>query len=158
ANLRKVFPASEGPLDITPTAAQLFKTRRMQAGIDADTLFGDVNKLCCLWRKWFKKTLGIVDGNPWEKIEKPKLDEPEPRYIEPEEQQHFFDWLKKRWVDWNLPVLFFRLKGATGRRITQICSLPSSALKDGRVVFDADMEGTKSRKVSYARIPDDLYR
>jgi len=96
-----------------------------------------------------------VAENPWADVEKPKVDEPEPRYIEPGEQQAFFDWLQKRWDGWRLPVLFFTVKGLTGRRMLQLCSLPSTCLHNGRIVFFSEVN--KGRRMEYARVPSDIF-
>ncbi len=155
ANLRKVYPSSRGPDAITPALAKMFKTRRMEAGLTACTVAGNINKLSVIWSKWFIEECEFLAANPWEDVEQPKVDEPEPRYIEPEEQQAFFDWLEKRWNGWRLPVLFFLVKGLVGRRILQLASLPSICLKDGRLVFVS--ETNKGRRMEYARLPPDIY-
>ena len=153
---RKFFPSSGGPTDITPAQAKLFKAKRMEAGNSPCTVGGNINKLSVIWSKWFIGQCRLPCMNPWEDVEKPKADEPEPRYIEPEEAQAFFDWLNKRWEGWPLPVLFFKVMGLVGRRILTMCSLPSTCLVDGRIVFSSEFN--KSRKLEYARLPEALFQ
>lgn len=78
-----------------------------------------------------------------------------PRYIDPEEEQAFYDWLLKRWGGWQLPVLFFRVKSLVGRRLLQLSSLPSDRLEsDGRLFFSP--RNVKNRRTDYARLPPAL--
>lgn len=154
--LRKVLPASQGPADITLELARRFRVKRMEDGKSPVTVAGDINSLCCIWSKWLIEECSLLSANPWKEVEKPKVDEPEPRYVEPHEQQAFFAWLLKRWEGWRLPILFFTVKGLTGRRMLQLCSLPSTCLKDGRVVFVS--EANKGRRMEYARVPVEIYK
>jgi integrase len=156
SNIRKAYPTTAGPANISPGLAKNFITVRSEAGLSAYTIRGNIIKLSVIWAKWFIKECEVLSINPWSGIEKPKVDEPEPRYIEPAEEKAFFDWLSERWSGWRMPVLFFTVKGFTGRRITQLCSLPSSSLKDGRIAFPADIN--KSRRPEYARVPDAIFR
>ena len=156
SNIRKAHPTTKGPAEISPGLAKNFITVRSEAGLSAYTIRGNIIKLSVIWSKWFIKECEILSINPWQGIEKPKVDEPEPRYIEPAEEKAFFDWLSQRWDGWRLPVLFFTVKGFTGRRISQLCSLPSSSLKDGRIVFPPGIN--KSRRLEYARVPEAIFR
>jgi hypothetical protein len=154
--LRKVLPPSHGPADITLDLARRFRVKRMEDGLSPVTVAGDINTLCCIWSKWFIEECDLVSTNPWTEVEKPKVDEPEPRYIEPAEQQDFFNWLLKRWDGWRLPVLFFTVKGLTGRRMLQLCSLPKTCLHDGRIVFVSD--ANKGRRMEYAKVPVGIFK
>lgn len=156
SNVRKAYPAAKGPAEITPSLAKNYITVRSESGLSPYTLRGTIIKLSVIWGKWFDKECEIISTNPWKGIEKPKVDEPQPRYIEPEEEKAFFDWLSKRWDGWRLPVLFFTVKGLVGRRILQLCSLPLTSLKDGRIVFPPEFN--KSRKPEYARVPGAVFR
>lgn len=156
SNLKKIFPSTRGPAELSPALAKLFKARRMADGLSPYTVAGNINKYSVIWSKWLIKECDLLDSNPWEGVEKPKVDEPEPRYIEPAEQQAFFDWLKTRWNGWRLPVLFFEVKAIVGRRLLQLASLPSSCLKDGRIVFCS--ESNKGRRMEHARVPVALYQ
>ena len=53
-------------------------------------------------------------------------------------------------------MLFFTLKGLTGRRLLQLCSLPTTSLKGGRIVFPPEIN--KSRKPEYARVPEPIFK
>ncbi len=156
SNLRKAYPTTSGPGDISTGLAKNYITVRCEAGLSAYTIRGTIIKLSVIWSKWFIRECELLMANPWKGIEKPKVDEPEPRYIEPEEEQAFFNWLSKRWDGWRLPVLFFTVKGLVGRRIFQLCSLPTSSLKDGRIAFPPEFN--KSRKPEYARVTEEIFR
>jgi hypothetical protein len=151
---REVSPKSLGPIDVTAEQAAHFKDVR-STEVAAVTLAGNLNKLSVIWQKWLKDECKLVTSNPWEGIEKPKVDEPQPRYIETAEREAFFKWLMNRWGGWRLPVLFFEVASHTGRRILQITSLPADCLKDGRLVFEADI--TKVRKGDVACVPENIY-
>ena len=152
--VRRVLPWTKGPADVTVEFAKEFKVQRLQK-VQVDTVHWNIHKLTVLWNKWFMNECGILSENPWEEVEKPKLDEPQPRYIEDHEAQAFYEWLLARWDGWRLPVLFFRVKGMIGRRIHQLCSLPSGCLRDGRLVFES--ETCKGRKMEWARVPEAIY-
>lgn len=154
--LREMFPASQGPADFTEPLAKQFKLRRQQEGKSAYTVANDLNTLSVVWHKWLMRECGLVSTNPWEFVEKPKVDEIQPRYIEEREKQAFFDWLTERWGRWRLPVLFFEVKSLVGRRLLQLCSLPATALQDGRLVFES--QTNKGRRMEYARVPEAIYR
>jgi hypothetical protein len=153
--LRAVFPKSHGPNDITAQMSARFKDVRSTA-VEAVTLAGNLNKLSVIWQKWLKNECKLVTSNPWEDIEKPKVDEPQPRYIETNERESFFAWLLKRWDGWRLPVLFFEVSLHVGRRIFQMASLPSECLKDGRLNFES--RTCKGRRNECARVPDKIYQ
>src|SRR5437660_1359205 len=86
---------------------------------------------------WFRK-LGLVDANPFEKVELPELDRHEVKYVRQEDGGEFFGWLEERYPNWPMPRLFFSVKAATACRLEDVCSLRSNQLRDGRLVFAAD--------------------
>src|SRR5262249_9470890 len=51
--------------------------------------------------------------------------------------------------------LFFTVKAVTGCRLDDLCRLRSAQLRDGRLVFPADV--TKNRSERYAPLPRDVY-
>ena len=61
--------------------ARRFKILRIEKGLSAHTVAGNLNKLSVIWRKWFVEECGVVAENPWEKIEHPKADKLQPRVI-----------------------------------------------------------------------------
>jgi integrase len=153
--VRTVFPSSKGPAEITPAKAKQFKAALVEKKLAPYTISTCLRDLTSIWNKWFIGECKLLDANPWEEIERPELDEPEPRYIEPQEEQAFHDWLLKRWDGWRLPVLFFRVKSLVGRRILQLASLPSDRLdEEGRLFFSS--RNVKNRHFDYARLPADL--
>jgi site-specific recombinase XerD len=152
---RDAFPTYRGPGNIKPGIAELFKTKRMQAGKSPRTVAGNLNKLSVIWGKWFIQKCKLVSMNPWEEVEHPKTDKLTPRYLEAAEEAAFLAWLRRRWDGWRLPVLFFEVKAATGCRITELCSLPTANLRDGRIIFVS--ETTKGRRTRRPKLPAGLY-
>jgi hypothetical protein len=151
---RKVMPKIGSPAQVTPDDAQAFKVARSKK-VEAATVAGNLNKLSVIWNKWWREECHLVATNPWADVEHPKLDEPQPRYIEAAEQERFFAWLSDRYNGWRLPVLFFEVKALVGRRLLQLASLPSDCLKDGRIVFES--RSCKGRRMEYALLPPKIY-
>jgi integrase len=168
--LAAMFPLARGPADITDRMAGDFKSKyangrtvrkkKLKPGEQAparrrrpQTLDSQLRMLKASFT-WFKK-LGLVDANPFEKVELPELDRHEVKFVRPEDVVEFFDWLEKRYPAWSMPRLFFSVKAVTGCRLEDVCSLRSDQLQDGRLVFAADQ--TKNRSERYARLPPDLY-
>ena len=153
--LRKVFPGSRGPADITEDKARHFKHIRMQAEKSAFTVAGNLNKLRCIWKKWLVKNCKVVRENPWEDVEKPKRDKLDPRFITREEQKAFFDWLTARWNGWRLPLLFLEVKATIGCRVTELAALSPDQLQDGRIAFTPTI--SKGRKARKNKLPPELF-
>src|SRR5262249_46500608 len=109
-----------------------------------------------VWNKWFGRELKFLSSNPWRFIERPRLDEPVPRYITPEERRHFLEWLSEYWDGWRLPILFFELANAVGRRLMQLTSLPSGCLKEGHRIEFVSVS-CKGRKNEYDKLPKELF-
>ena len=167
--LRKVFPDSEGPADITPAMAEQFKLERMKAKLRAAkkklddgkkekvkprTVEGNIGNLSIVFGHWFRDTMKIVDGNPFANVAPPKYDKTPPRIITAEEQNGLLHWLQERWK-WRLPVLFLEVKAAIGCRISELAHATTEGLKDGRITFAS--ETTKGRKQRACRLPATLY-
>jgi len=142
--LRDAAGGTLGPGEITTESARAFKEGRAKR-VCPVTLHGNLNKLGVIWSKWLIETLGLLEDNPWGSVEKPRLDEPVPRYLAPAEWRAFFAWIERQYPGWRLPVLFFRTLLVTGRRITTLCSLPATGLQEGRLAFPAATN--KSRKL-----------
>ena len=154
-NLRKVFPDSKGPADITPANAQAFVERREADKKSPRTIAGNITNLSIVFGRWFRDNCQIVDADPFAKIERTKLDKPAPRIITDDERQAFVTWLLQRWDNWRLPVLFLEIKAAIGCRIGELAALKTENVKDGRVVFKAD--ATKGRKERAPKLPAALF-
>jgi site-specific recombinase XerD len=149
SNLRKVFPKSKGPGDITSAMAQTFVVKRMKGKQDEKplsprTVEGNVGNLSIVFGHWLRNTLKIVTIDPFADVEPPKCDRKPPRVISPEEQTAFFAWMGKTWKGWRLPLLFLDVKAAIGCRIGELSSAVTAGLKDGRIRFVS--ESTKGRK------------
>ena len=151
-----MYAISRGPADITEALAKQFKLARQQESLSPRTVAGNIGNLSIVWGKWFRDELGILDHNPWDAVEIPKLDKPAPRFIEPDEEQAFFAWLSKRWNGWRLPLLFLEVKGLIGCRVLELCAVKSSDFRDGRLTFEAVT--TKGRKTRKAKLPESICR
>jgi integrase len=78
------------------------------------------------------------------------------KYITKQDVANVFAWLAGRFPGFDMPVLFFRVKAVTACRLEDLCSLPSDSLRDGGILFPANLK--KNRKEHFSRLPDDLYR
>jgi integrase len=154
AVLRKVYPESDGPADVTPAMAEGFKVKRMAAKLSPRTVEGNIGNLSIVFGHWFRDTLKIIDDDPFASVEPPKYDKARPRLIEAEEEKAFLDWLRAKW-DFPVPVLFLKTKAAIGCRIGELARARSEGLKDGRIRFTS--ETTKGRKERACRLPPALY-
>lgn len=145
-NLRALFPESKGPSDICDVDAKRFKIARSKV-VEPRTVGGNLNKLSCVWSKWFKDECGIVNNNPFEDVEKPKVDKPEKRILRAEESDILHAWINERWDGWRMPILFLETKASIGCRVRELAYLRPHQLEDGRVVIEsASCKGRKTRK------------
>ena len=159
-HLRRAFPTSHGPAEITPTMASRFKADRKKSGswgrgISVRTLKGNIDSLNIVYNKWWIKECKILTTNPFSEVSLPKLDKPRPRVLLPQEVTSFFDWMSKRWQGWRLPILFLETKRLLGCRIMELASASTGALRDGRLYFPADE--TKGRKERGVKLPTAVY-
>jgi integrase len=167
--LKEMFPSAIGPSDITPSMAGEFK-EDYASGTFSRKPHKDDEKVPEYGRKkksldsrlrtlkavfsWFKQ-LKLVEANPFAEVEQPDLDKHEVKYVRADDLGDFLTWLEGRYPGWRLPHLFFAVKALTGCRLTDICSLRSNQLTDGRLVFEADQ--TKNRSERYAILPAEVY-
>ena len=166
----EMFPLSKGPAEISASAAGDFKTKyakgvtirkkRLKEGElpkahrrKPETLDSQLRMLKAAFG-WFVR-LRLIDSNPFENVTPPELDRREVKFVKQEDVGEFFDWLDERYPDWEMPRLFFSVKAATACRLEDVCSLRSDQLRDGRLVFAADI--TKNRSERYAILPADVY-
>ncbi len=154
-SLRKLFPDANGPADINSACGERFKIRRLKAGLSPHTVKGNLNSLNVIYGHWWVGVCRILSENPFEHVDPPKTEKKPPRVIEADEEQQFVNWLFKRWDGWRLPILFLEVKGAIGCRITELASLPSANLKEGRLLLEA--ETTKGRKQRQLKLPASLF-
>lgn len=155
--MRRMFPDARGPAEITPTMAQAFKAKRAEQGLAPWTIKSNLSILRSLWGRWWgKRTIGILDSNPFADVRAPKVDEPDVRIITSDEAKALFGWLQERWNGWKLPLVYLRVKLASGWRATEVASLKSDdLLPDGYVrVASADC---KTRRNKLAWLPAGLY-
>ncbi len=158
--LKKLFPDTRGPADVTPAIAQTFAVKRMKTKQDEKprsprTVAGNIDNLSIVFGCWFRDTLKIIKSNPFDSVKPPKVEKKPPRVIAAEEQKALTDWLAARWADWRLPLLFLEVKAAIGCRIAELASAATAGLKDGRIMFAS--ETTKGRKQRACRLPAALF-
>jgi integrase len=158
--LKKLFPDTRGPADVTPAMAQTFVVRRMKTKQDEKprsprTVAGNIDNLSIVFGCWFRDTLKIIKSNPFDTVKPPKVEKKPPRVIAAEEQKALADWLAARWPGWRLPLLFLEVKGAIGCRIAELASAATTGLADGRIMFAS--ETTKGRKQRACRLPPALF-
>src|SRR5262249_3223726 len=78
--VRKVFGATDGPVDISPGMAatwrdvMMSRPGRRKKLPSAHYVAGLIRGLSALWQKWFMDDLKILQGNPWQDVEPPKTD------------------------------------------------------------------------------------
>ncbi len=162
-SLRTIYPESTGPHDITSRMAADFRDQMMSVckgkekkkPRSAHYVAGVINGLSALWRKWLMEDLKLAESNPWEKVDPPKTDKLPVKTISDEQIKHFFGWIQERFDNWALPQLFLQVKAQTGCRLMDLCSLRSEQLRDGRLIFPADL--TKGRKERRVPLLPELY-
>jgi integrase len=166
-----MFRLAKGPADISERAAADFKTkyasgqftRKKKIKTDevvptqkrkTKSLDSRIRTLKAIFN-WFV-SLRLLDSNPFEKVAAPEMDRHEVKYVREGDIDAFFAWLEERYPGWAMPRLFFWVKALTACRLDDICSLRSSQLQDGRLVFTADT--TKNRTERYAPLPEDIFK
>ena len=166
-----MFPLARGPADITDRMAGDFKTKyasekftrkrkKTEGMTEPPTLARKTKSLDSRVRTlkavfgWLKR-LGLVEGNPFAKVELPDLDRHEVKYVKQSDVIHFFGWLEDRYPGWAMPRLLFTVKALSGCRLDDLCNIRSAQLVDGRVVFGADT--TKNRSERYVPLPADVF-
>jgi len=152
---------TEGPGDITPALAAAWrdevmgKPGRRKKPPSAHYVAGLIKGLSALWQKWFVEDLKLLTGNPWESAALPKADKLPVKYATDEMIEHFYTWIAERFGEWPFPKLFLSTKAYTGCRLMDLCALKSAQLRDGRLIFPADL--TKGRKERAVPLDDDLF-
>lgn len=159
--VRGHYDVTTGPADISPgmTAGwrdHMMSTKNRRKKLpSAHYVASLLGGLSALWQKWFVDDLKIVAGNPWEDVTPPKADKVAVRYATDEMIEEFYTWIEGRFGEWSFPKLFLSAKAYTGCQLMDLCGLKSAQLRDGRLVFPADL--TKGRKERAVPIPDDLF-
>ena len=159
-SVRKLYPNTAFPADISPGMAATWRDRMMSTLgrrkklPSAHYIAGVVSGLSALWQKWFMDDLKILAGNPWQDVAPPKTDKLPVKYATDEQINQFYAWVAERFGDWPFPKLFLSAKAYTGCRLMDLCSLKSAQLRGGRLVFPPDL--TKGRKERAVPLPQDL--
>ena len=149
--LRKTFPKTFGPADITPAMAERFKVKRSH--LAPKTVEGNI-KNCLIAYNWFVKRCKILKGNPFEDVTPPKYDKTPPRIVKNDEIKKLKDWLNKKWG--RLPVLFLEVMATIGCRIGELSQATTNSLHDGRLYFLS--ETTKGRRQRVCKLPEAMYQ
>jgi integrase len=159
--VQAAYSSTAGPAEITPAMAAAWRDKLMSTPgkwkkpLSAHYVAGLIEGMVSLWQKWFVDDLKIVSANPWADIAVPKRDKLTIKIVSDEQISHFLGWTDERFSGWKLPRVFFAVKTLTGCRLMDLCSLCSTQLQGGRLVFSADeQKGRKERRVP---IPPDLY-
>lgn len=164
-----MFPLAKGPADVSESLANFFKVRygsegkisrrkkpeqgEAAAARKAKSLDSRVRTLKAVWG-WFV-SLKLANANVFEKVTPPTLDRSEVKYVKQTDVGAFFEWLDGRYPGWAMPRLFFSVKAVSGCRLQDVCGLRSNQLREGRIVFEADL--TKNRSERYVVLPPELY-
>jgi len=158
--VRKLYPNTD-PCDISSTGAARWRDWMMSTPgrrkklPSAHYVSGLMGGLSALWQKWFMDDLNIVTGNPWQDVEPPRTDKLPVKYATDEMIEHFYGWITERFGSWEFPKLFLSTKAYTGCRLMDLCSLKAGRLRDGELIFSADV--TKGRKERAVPLPENLY-
>jgi hypothetical protein len=148
--LHKVFPETHGPMDISPDMAEKFKTVRGKL-VAPRTVKGNLQHLQTVYAVWLEAN----GENPFVNVKWPKIDQKEPVLVPRDAFDLFLAWLAERWEGWRLPALFLEVQRSIGCRITELASLASDHLRDGRACFTSGT--TKGRKDRACRLPAALF-
>lgn len=154
-HLRRLYPDTLGPGDITEGMAQKFKVLRLKEDVLPVTVAGNVDNLSIVYGHWWCDVCKVLDRNPFAEVEPPKYEKKPPRVLEPDEEAAFLEWLSAKIGKWRLPVLFLEVKSLTGCRIGELAKTPTENLRDGRIYFEAVT--TKGRKQRAVKLPPALY-
>lgn len=159
--IRKV-QVSDGPEDISAEMAATWRDKimstvgRRKKLPSAHYVAGLLGGLNALWQKWFMDDLKIVSGNPWQDVDPPKADKLPVKYATDEMIEQFYAWIVERFGKWPFPNLFLSTKAYTGCRLMDLCSLKTSQMRSGRLVFPAD--SAKGRKERSVPLPKQLFK
>jgi integrase len=155
--VRAVYVATDGPVDISPGMATAWRDKvmsepgRRKKLPSAHYVASILGGLSALWQKWFIDDLKILSGNPWQDVDPPKADRLPVKYATDDLIEAFYRWIAERFGDWPFPKLFLSTKSYTGCRLMDLCALKSEQLRNGRIVFPADLtKGRKERAVPLA--------
>jgi integrase len=149
--IRRAFPETASPADITPEMANEYKRRRGEdaRGLSAWTIRGDLSTLKAIFGNWLGKECGLLDpaANPFANVKPPECDEPEVRIVTLKERAECYKWFSRRWNNWQLPLVYLDVADATGWRATEIASMRADdVLDDGFVRVLAESSKTRRRK------------
>jgi integrase len=135
-SVRQTFPAAVSPADVTPAMANEYKRRRSEQGMSPWTIKGDLATLRAVFGKWLGRECALLKpaANPFAAVKAPRCDDPEVRIVTMKERSEFYDWFRKRWNNWQLPMIYLDVADATGWRATEIASMEAAdILEDGFV-------------------------
>lgn len=168
--VRAVFPLCKGPADITNRHAHdftqkygqgTFTRKKVKEGETAPaytrkgkSLDSRLRTLKAVFTHFRTMSPPLVEANPFEGIAPPKLDR-DVKHVTKTDVGDVFKWFQGRFPGWKFPLLFFRVKALVACRLDDLCSLPSSAVRDGGILFPGDVK--KNRKGHFASLPADVF-
>jgi hypothetical protein len=166
--IRSTLPETKGPFDIDVDKAQAFKDRYINGtykrGKSEDakayprkkrSFITHLQTARTIWKKWLKP-LGLVTDSPWAHVFYPRLDKALPYVPDDEVVAEFFQFVKNKYPNWPMPLLFIQTKALLGCRLLDLCSVPSRNLKNGSLSLDPDE--LKARDFRRIVLPEQLYR
>jgi hypothetical protein len=63
--LKRVFPETHGPAEITKEMAEIFRDRRIAAGSSERTVQSNLMTLSSIYSKWWGGNCGMLDSDPF---------------------------------------------------------------------------------------------
>jgi len=66
--LRKVFPGTHGPDEITAEMAEIFRERRLAAGASQATVASNLMTLSSVYARWWRTACGMLEDDPFEGV------------------------------------------------------------------------------------------
>ncbi len=166
--VQTVLPDTTGPLDIGPYEAQRFKDEYLSGsfkrGKAADakvyrrstqSFNTYLRQTRAIWSKWLKE-LKMVKDNPWLAVAYAKVDRKRPEAPDEDVLLQFFQFVKDRYPNWEMPILYLQTKCLLGCRLMDLCSVRSDQLRNGAIHLDP--EQLKARDFRRVELPPKLYR
>lgn len=167
--IRVTLPETTGPLDIDEPMAQRFKdqyvsgTYKRSKAKDAKqyprslrTFNTYLQAGRIIWKKWLKAIGVTTKANPWQSVFYARLNRKMPHAPDEQVLVDFFQYVKGRYPNWDLPILFLKTKCFLGCRLNDLCTVRTNQLKNDAIEFNGDQ--TKDRGDRRVVLPENLYR
>lgn len=167
--IRAVLSDTTGPLDIGPYEAQRFKDEFLSGGFTrgkgkdaaiykrSPVSFNSyLRSARSVWSKWLVRELKMGKDNPWLMVSYAKADKKRPEAPDENVLLEFFQFVKARYPNWDMPILFLQTKCFLGCRLMDLCSVSSAQLQNG--VVSIDPEHDKTRNGRAVKLPPTLHQ